>query len=206
MGDGQAGFGWPRREGCRSPAQPTPSATSPFRLYTSGVYLSSAVASEVRWMGETCTHFLGTGKTTNAEFCLVEETAKLGEAVPLHRHEKEVESSYMLEGEITFHIDGSPESAAAQAHFCMCLLGQSMGSGSRLRPRATLSSLRPITANSTVPFHFPRTRAGCPPPTTLTGTKSWRRLRTSGSNSSVNCRTNKHCCDHVSAAEPLRRS
>lgn len=78
------------------------------QFYTSGVYLSSAVASEVRWMGETCTYFLATGKTTNGEFCLVEETAKLGEAVPLHRHEKDVESFYVLEGEITFHIDGQP--------------------------------------------------------------------------------------------------
>ncbi|EKF20246.1 quercetin 2,3-dioxygenase [Nitratireductor pacificus] len=74
------------------------------QFYTSGVYLSSALASEVRWMGETCTHFLATGKTTNGQFCLVEETSKRGEAVPLHRHEKDVESFYVLEGEITFYV------------------------------------------------------------------------------------------------------
>lgn len=76
------------------------------QFYASGVYLSSAIASEVRWMGATCTHFLATGKSTNGQFCLVEETAKRGEAVPLHRHEKDVESFYVLEGEITFYIDG----------------------------------------------------------------------------------------------------
>ena len=76
------------------------------QFYGSGVYLSSAVASEVRWMGETCTHFLATGKTTSGQFCLVEETSKRGEAVPLHRHEKDVESFYVLEGEITFYVGG----------------------------------------------------------------------------------------------------
>lgn len=75
------------------------------QTYLSGAYLTSAVASEARWMGETCTHFLATGNTTSGQFCLVEETSKRGEAVPLHRHEKDVESFYVLEEEITFYID-----------------------------------------------------------------------------------------------------
>lgn len=76
------------------------------QFFASGAYRSSAAASEIRWMGETCTHFLATGKTTDGQFCLVEEVAKRGDAVPLHRHEKDVESFYVLEGEITFHVDG----------------------------------------------------------------------------------------------------
>lgn len=78
------------------------------QFYTSGVYISSAATSEMRWMGETCTHFLATGETTSGQFCLVEEAAKRLEAVPLHRHEEDVESFYVLEGEITFYIDGQP--------------------------------------------------------------------------------------------------
>lgn len=78
------------------------------QFITSEVYISSADTSEVRWMGETSTHFLATGETTSGQFCLVEETAKRGEAVPLHRHEEDVESFYVLEGEVTFYIDGQP--------------------------------------------------------------------------------------------------
>jgi len=77
-------------------------------FYASGVYVSSGSASEMRWMGETCTLFLATGETTNGQFCLVEETAKRGEAVPLHRHEQDVESFYVLEGELCFYIDDQP--------------------------------------------------------------------------------------------------
>jgi quercetin dioxygenase-like cupin family protein len=82
-------------------AQPT--ATSP-----SGAYLGSAADSELRWMGETRTHFLATGTTTNGEFCLVEETAKRGESVPLHRHAEDVESFYVLDGKMSFYLDDRP--------------------------------------------------------------------------------------------------
>jgi hypothetical protein len=40
------------------------------QFITSEVYVSSVATSEVRWMGETCTHFLATGKTTNGQFLL----------------------------------------------------------------------------------------------------------------------------------------
>ena len=67
-------------------------------------YLHHSGQSEKRWMGNTFTHFLATGDTTNGAFCLVDETAKRGETVPLHRHVADVESFYVLEGEITFFI------------------------------------------------------------------------------------------------------
>lgn len=69
-------------------------------------YLHHAGESEKRWMGETFTYFLATGESTNGTFCLVDETAKKGETVPLHRHLEDVESFYLLEGEITFFIGG----------------------------------------------------------------------------------------------------
>lgn len=109
------------------------------QFISSEVYISSAETSEVRWMGETSTHFLATGETTSGQFCLVEETAKRGEAVPLHRHEEDVESFYVLEGRSPFILMASLDSAAAQVPSCMCLLVQSMGSGSRLTALATLS-------------------------------------------------------------------
>jgi quercetin dioxygenase-like cupin family protein len=74
--------------------------------FSSGAYLSTAGESEVRWMGETCTRFLATGDTTAGLFCLVDETGKQGEAVPLHRHAEDAESFYVLEGTITFYVDG----------------------------------------------------------------------------------------------------
>jgi quercetin dioxygenase-like cupin family protein len=68
-------------------------------------------------MGKTSTRFLATGETTNGQFCLVDETATRGEAVPLHRHVEDVESFYLLEGEIVFYIDGQPGFSARSHSF-----------------------------------------------------------------------------------------
>lgn len=69
-------------------------------------YLHQPGQSELRWMGDTFTHFLATGASTGGEFCLVDETARRGESVPLHRHVDDVESFYVLDGALTFYIDG----------------------------------------------------------------------------------------------------
>lgn len=84
--------------------------------HASGAFLGGA-GSEVRWMGETCTRFLATGRTTNDQFCLVEETAKRGEVVPMHRHPEDVESFYVLDGELTFYIDNQPGLSARAGAF-----------------------------------------------------------------------------------------
>lgn len=86
-------------------------------LHASGAYLGGENDSEMRWMGETCTRFLATGDTTKGRFCLVDETAKRGEAVPLHRHPEDVESFYVLEGELTFFIDSQPGLNAGPGSF-----------------------------------------------------------------------------------------
>ncbi len=78
------------------------------RIDSSGAYFCSAAESETRWMGKTCTSFLATGETTSGQFCLVEETSRHGETVPLHRHAQDIESFYVLDGEIAFYIDGQP--------------------------------------------------------------------------------------------------
>ncbi|HEX2128073.1 MAG TPA: cupin domain-containing protein [Solirubrobacterales bacterium] len=64
--------------------------------------------AELRWMGETSTYFLATGESTGGEFCLVDEQANRGEIVPLHRHPDDVESFYVLEGEVTFFVEENP--------------------------------------------------------------------------------------------------
>jgi quercetin dioxygenase-like cupin family protein len=80
-------------------------------------YLHQPGKSELRWLGETSTYFLATGEQTGESFALVDERAKRGESVPLHRHPKDVESFYVLEGEITFYIGDEPGIRAGAGAF-----------------------------------------------------------------------------------------
>jgi quercetin dioxygenase-like cupin family protein len=72
---------------------------------TTKAYLYQFGESEQRWMGETSTYFLATGALTGDAFALVDERAIGGESVPLHKHD-DVESFYVLEGEVCFYLDG----------------------------------------------------------------------------------------------------
>ena len=74
----------------------------------SGAYVHQSEAGELRWMGETSTYFLATGETTRGAFALVDERAKRGESVPLHLHRDDMESFYVVEGEITLFIGDQP--------------------------------------------------------------------------------------------------
>ena len=80
-------------------------------------YLHQPEASELRWMGETCTYFLATGEQTGGAFCLVDEQAKRGESVPLHLHRDDMESFYLFEGEITLYIGDKPGVRASAGSF-----------------------------------------------------------------------------------------
>lgn len=73
--------------------------------------------AEVRWLGETSTSFLAMGEQTGEEFALVDERARRGETVPLHRHVDDVESFYVLEGEIAFFLDEQPAVRAGAGAF-----------------------------------------------------------------------------------------
>jgi quercetin dioxygenase-like cupin family protein len=73
-----------------------------------GAYLHHADEAELRWLGETSTSFLATGEQTDGAFTLVDERARRGESVPLHRHRDDMESFYVLEGELTLYLDGRP--------------------------------------------------------------------------------------------------
>jgi quercetin dioxygenase-like cupin family protein len=82
-----------------------------------GAYLQQPEAAELRWLGETSTYFLATGEQTGDMFTLVDERACRGESVPLHLHRDDMESFYVLEGEITFYIDDQPGVRASAGSF-----------------------------------------------------------------------------------------
>ena len=67
-------------------------------------YLYRPEEAELRWMGETFAYFLADGDQTGGAFALVDEQAKRGDSVPLHRHDEDMESFYVLEGEVTLFI------------------------------------------------------------------------------------------------------
>ena len=86
---------------------------------STGAYLRQPQEAELRWMGETSTYFLATGEQTAGTFTLVDERAKRGESVPLHLHRDDMESFYVIEGEITFYVGeraGIRASAGSFAH------------------------------------------------------------------------------------------
>jgi quercetin dioxygenase-like cupin family protein len=68
-------------------------------------------------MGETSTYFLATGEQTGGAFALVDERAKRGESVPLHLHRDDMESFYVVEGEITLYIGEGPGVRAGPGSF-----------------------------------------------------------------------------------------
>lgn len=72
--------------------------------------------SELRWMGDTATHFLATGALTSGIFALVEERSVFGVSVPLHKHD-DVESFYVLEGEVSFFLGDKPGMRAGAGTF-----------------------------------------------------------------------------------------
>lgn len=84
---------------------------------TAEPYVFQPGSSEQRWMGDTSTYFLATGGLTGGAFALVEERALRGESVPLHRHDADVESFYVLEGEISFYLGDKPAVRATGGAF-----------------------------------------------------------------------------------------
>ena len=69
-----------------------------------GAYVYQPGQAELRWLGETSAYFLATGEKTEETFCLVDERGLRGESVPLHRHPSDMESFYVLEGELSLYI------------------------------------------------------------------------------------------------------
>jgi quercetin dioxygenase-like cupin family protein len=82
-----------------------------------GAYLHQPGASELRWMGDTSTYFLATGEQTGGTFTLVDEQANRGQSVPPHRHRDDMESFYVVDGEITLYIGDEPGVRASAGSF-----------------------------------------------------------------------------------------
>lgn len=90
-------------------------------------YLYRPDEAELRWMGDTSTYFLATGALTSGAFALVDERAVQGESVPLHRHAADVESFYVLEGEVTFFLGDEPGVTAGAGSFVHVPAGEVHG-------------------------------------------------------------------------------
>jgi quercetin dioxygenase-like cupin family protein len=102
-----------------------------------GAYVHQPGRTELRWMGETRTYFLATGDRTGGAFCLVEERAGRGESVPLDRHPDDMESFYVLEGELTIYIDDRPGVRRQRGRSRTCPAAPFMAFALSLRRRAT---------------------------------------------------------------------
>ena len=84
---------------------------------TTDAYLHRSGEAELRWMGETSTYVLATGESTGGTFALVDERAARGTSVPLHLHREDMESFYVLEGELTLYIGDRPGVRASAGSF-----------------------------------------------------------------------------------------
>ena len=93
----------------------------------SGAYLCQPGEAERRWMGDTSTSFLATGESTAGAFALVDETARQGESVPLHFHADDVESFYVLDGEIAFFLGDGPPTVTTAGGFVHIPAGATRG-------------------------------------------------------------------------------
>lgn len=69
--------------------------------------------SPAMWLVETLWLFLATGVQTNNRCSVLEQVMGGGLGPPAHRHPLAVEGFYVLEGTITFHIDGGHVRAEA---------------------------------------------------------------------------------------------
>lgn len=84
---------------------------------TARAYVRLPGEAELRWLGATSTYFLADGEGTAGAFALVDERATRGESVPLHRHPGDMESFYVIEGEITLYVDDRPGVRAGAGAF-----------------------------------------------------------------------------------------
>jgi len=68
---------------------------------------------EALWFNNDLLTLKATGAETGGAFLAVEELARKGKVTPLHTHPREVETFYVLEGEVLFHLDGDERALGA---------------------------------------------------------------------------------------------
>lgn len=80
-------------------------------------YALGAHDGEAMWFFGTLATFRATAEQTGGRFALVEQLAPKGMATPLHVHPEDDESFYVLEGELTFYLEGGEPVAASAGSF-----------------------------------------------------------------------------------------
>ena len=80
---------------------------------TSPTYTRSAAQCEVLSLVGDVYHLLATGADTDGQMYLHEATVPPGSGPPLHRHAREDEAFYVLEGTLTLYVEGKRIDAAA---------------------------------------------------------------------------------------------
>ena len=114
-----------------------------------GAYLHQPESGELRWMGETSTYFLATGEQTGETFALVDEQGKRGDSVPLHLHRDDMESFYVVDGEITLYIGDQPGVRASAGSFAHLPGGTVHGFRIESETARSSFSLRRVMGSST---------------------------------------------------------
>jgi quercetin dioxygenase-like cupin family protein len=124
-----------------------------------GAYLHQPGAAELRWMSDPSTYFLATGEETEGAFCLVDEQASRGESVPLHRHPDDMESFYVLEGELTLYLGDQPGMRAPAGSFAHLPGGTASRLPSRVR-KGPLPHPHDTAPRAVLPRDHPRVATG----------------------------------------------
>ena len=76
-------------------------------------YLRKAGTEYSAWFAGGLTTFLATGEDTDGKFGLIDSVALAGTEPPPHIHTNEDECFYILEGRVTFTVDGQELGASA---------------------------------------------------------------------------------------------
>ncbi len=94
---------------------------------TGAAYIVPPGTAELRWENQNSINFLATGAQTSGVFCLVDETAVKGDSVPLHCHVDDMESFYVLDGEISIFLGDQPGILAGAGTFAHVPAGKVHG-------------------------------------------------------------------------------
>jgi quercetin dioxygenase-like cupin family protein len=72
---------------------------------------------EALWCAGALTTVKAAGEQTAGAYSLIEDLAPRGSGTPLHRHQEDDEAFYVLDGEMTFFLEGGPPIAASAGSF-----------------------------------------------------------------------------------------
>ena len=154
---------------------------------TTDAYLHRSHEAELRWMGETATYFLATGESTGGAFALVDERAPRGMSVPLHLHREDMESFYVLEGEITLYIGDQPGVRAGAGSFAHVPGGVAHGFRIESETARYLILTTPRHGQFYRAITLPFSQAGARHSSRSTDRRSTKQPRSTGSSSWDNC-------------------